>query len=216
MTFPVACLLSFATGSTDAMAFLGLGGVFASVMTGNLIVLGVSVGRKDPQHALHTGVALCGYAMGTLAGAWIERRVGARQLAAASRSILEAELVLLTCFVAVWEIVFGVLSAPGYLDLLPLVLSSACMGLQSCVARPLHSTSPSTTYFTGSLTEVLSAIGSGFGPDERRNAVSLLALVAGAVVGGVLVTAARLWAPAVGEVALIGALAAYRRSTGRS
>ncbi|MFE9403250.1 DUF1275 family protein [Streptomyces sp. NPDC006530] len=39
--------LSAASGATDAFAFLCLGRVFAGVMTGNLVLVGASVGAGD-------------------------------------------------------------------------------------------------------------------------------------------------------------------------
>ncbi|HEX5292883.1 MAG TPA: DUF1275 family protein, partial [Streptosporangiaceae bacterium] len=37
--------LTLVTGATDAVAFTRLGNVFTSVMTGNMVLLGVAVGR---------------------------------------------------------------------------------------------------------------------------------------------------------------------------
>lgn len=43
----VGVLLTFAAGSTDLACFLRLGHVFASVMTGNLVLLGLAAGTDD-------------------------------------------------------------------------------------------------------------------------------------------------------------------------
>ena len=40
-------MLTFLTGCADAIGFLALGGAFASVMTGNMVLLGLSAGRGD-------------------------------------------------------------------------------------------------------------------------------------------------------------------------
>ena len=37
----LTAVLTFGTGAMDTMAFLGLGGVFTSVMTGNMVLVGV-------------------------------------------------------------------------------------------------------------------------------------------------------------------------------
>lgn len=62
-------LLAVATGATDASAFERLGHVFASVITGNLIVLGVSAVTADHKTALFAGCALAGYSAGVLLAA---------------------------------------------------------------------------------------------------------------------------------------------------
>src|SRR5258708_8118543 len=44
----LAAVLTAGTGAADAISFLRLGNVFTSMMTGNLIQVGVAVGRGDP------------------------------------------------------------------------------------------------------------------------------------------------------------------------
>lgn len=51
-------VLAATTGATDAMSFLGLGGVFTSVMTANLVLLGVSAGQRSGALAVHVGTAV--------------------------------------------------------------------------------------------------------------------------------------------------------------
>jgi uncharacterized membrane protein YoaK (UPF0700 family) len=62
-------LLAGTSGACDATAFLRVGEVFASVITGNLVLLGVSEVRADGHLAAFAGCALGGYALGALAGA---------------------------------------------------------------------------------------------------------------------------------------------------
>ncbi|MZD04194.1 DUF1275 domain-containing protein, partial [Streptomyces sp. SID5785] len=61
-----ACLvlLAGASGAVDALAFTALGTVFAGVMTGNLVLLGVSAGRGDGSQVGAPLFALGGYALG--------------------------------------------------------------------------------------------------------------------------------------------------------
>lgn len=54
-------VLTVATGSSDAVAFLRLGGVMTSVMTANMVLLGISAGRQESSLALHAGAAFAGY-----------------------------------------------------------------------------------------------------------------------------------------------------------
>ena len=61
--------LALTAGATDATAFERLGHAFASVITGNLVVLGLSAGSGDGSAVLAAGCALGGYCLGVLAGA---------------------------------------------------------------------------------------------------------------------------------------------------
>lgn len=67
-------LLAITSGATDSISFLTLGRTFTSVMTGNLVLLGVSVGRADGGVARQIGVAVIGYIAGCVVGA--RNRVG--------------------------------------------------------------------------------------------------------------------------------------------
>ena len=61
-------VLTLTTGAVDAVTFLRLGNVFSSVITGNLVLLGVAAGRASARLAVNSGLALAGYAAGALAG----------------------------------------------------------------------------------------------------------------------------------------------------
>src|SRR5690348_4250046 len=62
-------LLTLTTGAVDAASFLALGNVFGSVITGNMVLLGVAAGAHRPDLAVHSGVALAGYMAGVVIGA---------------------------------------------------------------------------------------------------------------------------------------------------
>ena len=64
-------LLTFVTGCADATGFLALGGAFSSVMTGNLVILGVSAGTADRALAVNSGGAIASYIVGVLVGSRI-------------------------------------------------------------------------------------------------------------------------------------------------
>lgn len=72
-------LLGVTTGVADATAFLALGRVFSSVMTGNMVLLGVGAASHDGAEALRAGLAIAGYAAGVLAGVPIAARTGRRR-----------------------------------------------------------------------------------------------------------------------------------------
>src|SRR5579875_2929177 len=64
-------LLAFASGATDAFGFLRLGGTFTSVMTGNMVLVGLAAARSDGALVVRALVAICGY----LAGAFLSVRL---------------------------------------------------------------------------------------------------------------------------------------------
>lgn len=61
-------VLTFVTGSADATGFLALGGAFSSVMTGNMVLLGLSAGTASAALAINSGSAIASYIMGVLIG----------------------------------------------------------------------------------------------------------------------------------------------------
>ncbi|MGH3496245.1 MAG: YoaK family protein [Nocardioidaceae bacterium] len=61
----VPVLLTFTAGAMDLTCFLSLGSVFASVMTGNMGLLGLAAGTSDGELALSAGLAFVDYAVGT-------------------------------------------------------------------------------------------------------------------------------------------------------
>jgi len=85
-----------------------------------------------------------------------------------------------------------------------LMLATLAMGLQSGVVRVAPDKLPSTTYMTGSLTEVVSEIAAGrtLGT-QRRTLAALAGLVAGALSMALLVEYGHQVAPLL----LVGALA---------
>ena len=51
-------LLTITSGAVNAVSFLALGKVFSSVITGNLVLLGVAATTHSSVEAIHAGVAL--------------------------------------------------------------------------------------------------------------------------------------------------------------
>ena len=62
--------LTAGSGSLDALAFLGLGKVFVSVITGNLVLFGIGLGQSEHQLALRVAVAIL---LGLRAMMWVAR-----------------------------------------------------------------------------------------------------------------------------------------------
>ena len=71
----IAIALTFASGAADVASFTRLGGVFTSVMTGNIVLWGLAVARGSLTLASHTAVSIAGYIAGVAVGTWIAHGV---------------------------------------------------------------------------------------------------------------------------------------------
>ena len=189
-------LLTLTTGAVDAASFLALGNVFSSVITGNLVLLGVAAGTGRPELAVHSGVAMAGYVAGVAAGAPLAAR---RHHAAGTwppsvTVTLAVELVILAAFSAGWELA-GTHPAGGAQLALVAVLAAA-MGMQSAAVRRLGQMS--TTYLTSTLTALVAGLVTGSKPDGTARSVGVLAtLVVGAIAASLVLEEARAWLPLV-------------------
>jgi uncharacterized membrane protein YoaK (UPF0700 family) len=199
----IAVLLTFASGASDVASFTRLGSVFTSVMTGNITVFGLSLARGSASLAMHTALAVAGYVAGVGAGTLIGRyrtkrapdqfpvNPAGEQWPAHMTLTLAAELALLTGVLTGWEIT-GARPA-GAAQYVILAVAACAMGIQSAAVVQLGLGNVSTTYLTGTLTGLVSAI---FQPDATvgwRRPGLLAGLLAGASLAGVLVASAA-WA----------------------
>jgi uncharacterized membrane protein YoaK (UPF0700 family) len=213
-----ACVtLAITSGATDAISFLTLGGAFTSVMTGNLVLLGISVGGADGRLARQVGVALAGYITGCAVGA---RITGAAAPAeppwpwAVTRGLL-IEVSLFAVYAVGWWHAGGRpvgLMAAGLLG-----LSALALGMQSSTVRRFGASGLSTTYLTGTLTTLVISLATGGRLRGVARHLSLLvALVSGAATAALLLLVhARVFAVLVPLVPLgvVLALAAAAQAT---
>jgi uncharacterized membrane protein YoaK (UPF0700 family) len=183
----LAVALTLVTGATDAIAFTRLGSVFTSVMTGNMVLLGISVGRGELSTLEHTGLAVISFIIGTVAGAHI---AGAARDddPVWPRPLSRALTVELAIFVAVAIGWWASGSDPtGALQSTELAASALALGIQSSAIVRLNVSGLSTTYLTGTLTTLVHTLtttrrlkGAG------RSLCLLVALVVGAALGALL------------------------------
>jgi uncharacterized membrane protein YoaK (UPF0700 family) len=183
----LTALLTSGTGAMDAIAFLGLGGVFASVMTGNLVVIGVGAADRRAELAGRAALALVGYVIGGMVGSRLARVRGVQV-------VLAVEVALLVAFAIVWEIPDGKPTGGWHIPLI--LLASTAMGLRSAAIFNLAGLGVSTTYLTGMLTAMIDdAVTSGPTPRVERGLPIFAAIVVGAAIGGWLVVDAPRLAP---------------------
>ena len=200
-------VLTFVTGAADAMGFLALGGAFSSVMTGNMVLLGLSVGRADGELALTSAAALGSFVVGVLLGAHLAG-VPEKQDPVWPRAVNRAlllEAVVFTAFTVTWETTGSSRSANLQLGLL--MMSATALGIQSSAIQRLGVSGLSSTYLTGTLTALIGAVAARSPRTVLLpKAEILLALIVGAGVGAVVSRHLALLAPALLLIPLLGVI----------
>jgi uncharacterized membrane protein YoaK (UPF0700 family) len=190
-----AIALSFVAGATDVWSFMRLGEVFTSVMTGNLVLLGMGVGTAIASQVLYTAVALAGYLAGTALGARLAAPPGGSH-ATWPRTVTVALAVELAVFLALLAGWNAVGTRPGEGMRVALLAGAAlAMGMQSAATRQVRVDGLSTTYFTSTLLGVVEGIALPGREVRLRSVLQLVALAAGACVSAVLITHAAPFAP---------------------
>ncbi|MPM22223.1 hypothetical protein SDC9_68674 [bioreactor metagenome] len=73
-SFPVAALLALSGGLLDAYTYLSRGGVFANAETGNIVLLGIRLARREWSAALSYLAPILAFALGVLAAELVKSR----------------------------------------------------------------------------------------------------------------------------------------------
>ena len=215
VTALIAITLTFGSGAMDVASFTKLGGVFTSVMTGNIVLCGLAIARGSVSLIAHTVTAFAGYVAGVAAGTriawWHTARTGAPSprkgvdaWAPHVRAVFVAELVLMAGFLAGWEAVGA--SPAGGAEYVLLAAAAAAMGMQASAVTQMGLTDVSTTYLTGTLTRLVGSLAAPRRQPDREGAIRpavLLGLLAGALLSGLLVKTAAAGVPILPVGALV-------------
>ena len=186
-------LLTAAAGATNVLSLTGLGGVPASIMTANLVLVGLSITHHEGTLGWHAGAALAGF---VVAVSLTSRLIRAHDKDAddAKRSVwprpvtvaIAAEAFPLIGVAVAWGLTAG--RPAGATQLTLCAAAAFAMGMQSAAVRALGVAGLSSTFFTGTLTETVRDL-TGPGPLRWSAASSgLVALVAGAAAQGAVLT----------------------------
>jgi uncharacterized membrane protein YoaK (UPF0700 family) len=202
--------LTAAAGWLDALAFLYLGKVFLSFMSGNLLFVGIAAGTGDGGLLARGGAALAAFLLGAAAGG---RMTGSLVAPGQGRSpmtrTLGIEAVLLALFAVLW-LVNGPPAENSALSLVLIVIGAAAMGLQASVALAFHLPNVATVAMTATLAQLVALAGwrRREGDDvvaRTPGAPLMLALCLAYLVAAVLVaTLPNGGAIALGPVVLLG------------
>ncbi len=150
-------MLTWAAGSVDAISYLGLGHVFTANMTGNMVLLGLSIGQGQGLAALRSLVALAGFGFGAAIGALVvERGPKHGDWPRGVTGAIFVEGLVLGLFTITWHFP-GPARSNGLVYAL-IALSAVAMGIQSAAIRHLNVPGVATTYITGTLTSFVAGI----------------------------------------------------------
>ena len=209
--FAFVAALTVVTGVADAIGFIHLG-AFSSVMTGNMIMFGISIGSWNLATLFVSAAAIIGYALGAAAGTRAAGPTSKRDpfFPAGVLTALIVELAVIIVFVALWQLLpkpFSTATATGLLFLV-----AAAMGILSSAVVRFGVPGLSSTYMTGTLTGVIGAVATRKPWTEYGHSFAILCcLVLGVCLGTVVVRNALNWAPVLLLVGLLLMTLVYRQ-----
>ncbi|HZD51230.1 MAG TPA: YoaK family protein [Silvibacterium sp.] len=155
------CLLAVSAGSADGWSYFGLGHAFVANMTGNTVLLGMSVFQEhgDPLHPI---ISLTCYAAGVMTGSLLMRNIDAESSGRVwtpkiSQTLL-LESLLLICAQTGWAIIHSRPGASFPVHDLLLGCVAFAIGLQSAAMLQLNIPGIVTTYLTGTWTTLINGL----------------------------------------------------------
>ena len=184
-------MISATCGLVDAVCFLALGGVFAEMMTGNLLLMALSIGTGNTlwQSARYIP-AIAAFSLGALVGGRLlhgpqklqERRIG----------FAVEWLVIVTATAVAWVAEPDAHNLAGHVVVAMLALA---MGIQNAMVRvhgvPDIATNVMTVTFTGIIADSTPA--GGTNRNWRRRVTSVGLFMASAALGGLLLQLGTVW-----------------------
>ena len=143
-------LLSLTAGSADAIGYLGLGHVFTSNMTGNVVLLGINLGLGNFVAAVRILYVLAIFIAGACLGAWLGRDLPEKDWPRLGFRLIGMERIVLLVFAFAWYLLADRINGIASHGLLALL--AVAMGLQSAAMGRLSAPGVATTAVTGTLT----------------------------------------------------------------
>ena len=183
--------LTVVTGLVDAFSYLSLGHVFVANMTGNVVFLGFALGGAGQISIAASLLAVVAFALGAaVGGRWAAGRELHRGRLLAAATTVQAAVVLAAAVIASTA---GTNASASRLALIGLL--ALAMGGQNAVVRRLAVPDLTTTVLTLTVTGLVADTTPS--SVRARRLVAILAMLAGALAGGVLLRwtapAAPLW-----------------------
>jgi uncharacterized membrane protein YoaK (UPF0700 family) len=205
--------LTFSTGTVDAVSYLGLGHVFTANMTGNVVLLGFGIAGAGALPVVSPIVSLAAFAVGSGIGGALARRMADRHLTHVSVALgLEA---ILLAGAAILAVATDPQPATFAADA-TITLMAAAMGVRNATARRLAVPDLTTTVLTMTITGLAadSTLAGGSGKGTLRRISAVVAMLAGAVVGALLLRTGLTLPLAVAAAVALVTCVAYRAAAG--
>lgn len=187
-------VLTAIAGFVDALAFIELGGYFASFMSGNTTQLGLAMSGSDNRALQLLGgqnLAMPLVLIGLFfSGAFFASFISVRETRWYSGRVIALIITLLVSAM--------LLNQLPQLTPLPVTLLAAAMGAQNAVFKPFGAARLGTTFVTGTIYNAANDLAKGlrgYAPRHRwlQHIYVWLSLVFGAASGAILYTAVGIW-----------------------
>lgn len=155
-TLPVL-LLTWVAGTVDAIGYLGLGHVFTANMTGNAVLLGLSLGQGQALAAFRSVFALVGFIFGLAVGAILSHRRGTDL---DQRRAFLGPMYVETAALGVFALLLHLPFIPRTSTTIYILIgiSAIAMGIQSAAVRRLNLPGIATTVLTGTITSLVAGM----------------------------------------------------------
>jgi len=178
-------ILTAVTGLIDAVSYLRMGHVFVANMTGNVVFLGFSLQPGSGLSLPASAVAIGGFLVGAFAGGRLAVHLTDR-LPTWLRTAFTIQAAVLALVALLGGL--GVLTYTGHRALLTTAVLAASFGLQNATVRRLAAPDLTTTVLTLTLVGLAadSHLAGGPGARPHRRLGSVLAMLAGAATGALL------------------------------
>lgn len=200
----VLVVLTFVTGIVDAASYLGLGHIFTANVTGNIVLLGFALAGAGQVSIIASLLSLAAFLAGAAAGGRLARileATGNRWVV----TVLAAESGLV--------VVAALLAAlPAHvLQYLIVILLALAMGVRNATVRRLAVPDLTTTVLTLTLTGLAAdtQFPGGGAPNAARRIAAVLAMIAGAFVGALLLRIGLIAPLALAAILVLGVTTAY-------
>jgi uncharacterized membrane protein YoaK (UPF0700 family) len=180
-------VITFTTGLVDAVSVIGLGNVFVSLMTGNVLFLGFALAGAPGFDMAHNAAALIAFLAGAVLAGRVARMSGAatRRRWLLSAAAVEGGLLLAAAFLARGYDMERLAPAATYYALV--TMTAIAMGFRNGTVRKLGVADLPTTVLTLTLASFASEAAAGQYKGAVRRVASVACLLLGALVGGLLV-----------------------------
>lgn len=167
--------LTACAGFVDAIGYIGLGGLFASFMSGASVSLGTGLASRELGPIYQGAAMVASFLSGVVLGTVLSGSLGKRAFPTA---LLAESLFLCGAVVLAWS---------GYTTPIAILPVVTAMGIQNTVLEPMSGVRLGATFITGTLVSLGRGLGKAIaGTAETRQSMGHALLWSGFVAGATL------------------------------